>query len=62
MQDLPIKRDLSDDSYREGETVVGGVFVSIWRTPTEVIITDGHDPTKILMIASKEFHDTAFIE
>lgn len=59
MQDLPINRDLSIDSYRLGESIMGGVFVSIYRTPTEVIIVDGYDPTKIYMITSAEFYDKA---
>ena len=62
MQDLPIKRDLSNDEYRLGETHMGGIFVSVYRTPTEVIVADAYDPTKIYQVTSAEFHDKIFAE
>ncbi len=62
MQELSIKRDLSNDAYRLGEVHMGGILVSIYRTPTEVIIADAHDATKIYQVTSVEFHDKAFTE
>ena len=62
MQDLPIKRDLSNDAYRLGEVHMGGILVSVYRTPTEVIVADAYDPTKIYQVTSVEFHDKAFAE
>lgn len=55
MQDLPIKRDLSE-AYRLGETHIAGTFCSVYQTPTEIIVTDGYDPTKIYQITSREFY------
>lgn len=62
MQELPIKRDLSNDAYRLGEAHMGGIFVSVYRTPTEVIVADAYDPTKIYQVISAEFYDKAFKE
>lgn len=61
MQDLPIKRDLTE-AYRLGEIHMGGILVSVYRTPTEVIVADAYDPTKIYQVTSAEFHDRAFAE
>lgn len=47
MQDLSIKRDLSNEEYHLGDVPMAGILVSVWRTPTEVIITDSQDHTKI---------------
>lgn len=55
MQDLPIKRELSE-AYRLGETHIAGMFCSVYQTPTEIIVTDGYDPTKIYQITSREFY------
>ena len=55
MQDLPIKRDLTE-AYRLGEIHIAGTFCSVYQTPTEVIVTDGYDPTKIYQITSREFY------
>lgn len=53
MQDLPIKRDLSE-AYRLGEIHIAGTFCSVYQTLTEVIVTDGYDPTRIYQITSRE--------
>jgi hypothetical protein len=55
MQDLPIKRDLSE-AHRLGEIHIAGVFCSVYQTPTEVVVTDGYDNTKIYQITSSEFY------
>lgn len=55
MQDLPIKRDLSE-AHRLGEIHIAGVFCSVYQTPTEVIVVDGYDSTKIYQITSSEFY------
>lgn len=60
MQDLSIKRDLSNEEYHLGDVPMAGILVSVWRTPTEVIITDSQDHTKIYQITSVEFQDKAF--
>lgn len=62
MQELAIKRDLSNDAYRLGEAHMGGILVSIYRTPTEVIVADAYDTTKIYQVTSVEFHDKVFSE
>lgn len=38
------------------------LLVSIYRTPTEVIVADAYDLTKIYQVTSAEFHDKAFAE
>lgn len=55
IQDLSIKRDL-DEAYRLGETHIAGTFCSVYQTPTEIIVTDGYDPTRIYQITSREFY------
>jgi len=55
MQDLPIKRDLSE-AHRLGGIHIAGVFCSVYQTPTEVVVTDGYDNTKIYQITSSEFY------
>jgi len=55
VQELPIKRDLSE-AYRMGEIHIAGTFCSVYQTPTEVIVTDGYDSTKIYQITSREFY------
>ena len=53
MQDLPIKRDLSE-AYRLGKIHIAGTSCSVCQTLTEVIVTDGYDPTRIYQITSRE--------
>lgn len=54
MQELPVKRSLSEED-REEDTVVGGELVSIYRKGNEVIITDTSDSTRIYMVCTTEF-------
>ncbi|MCI8988849.1 MAG: hypothetical protein HFK05_03740 [Clostridia bacterium] len=58
MQDLAIKRNLNEETRKQGVwTILNGTItvLSLHITETEVIITDNHDYTKIYAIYSIEY-------
>lgn len=52
--DLPIKRNLNEDTRKQGVLVAGEIY-SMHFSDTEVIITDNKDYTKIYAVYSKDF-------
>lgn len=54
IRDLPIRRNLNEDTRKQGVLVSGEVY-SMHFTDTEVIITDNKDYTKIYAVYAKDF-------
>lgn len=55
MQELPIKRELDEDTRKQG-LLIGGIVYSLHITAkNEVIITDNDDYSKIYSIQSFDF-------
>ena len=58
MQDLAIKRNLNEETRKQGIRAIlkgNSIVLSLHITETEVIITDNHDYTKIYAIYSIEY-------
>lgn len=55
MHELPIKRELNEETRKQG-ILVGGEVYSLHITNDEVLITDNHDYTKIYSVRSLDFN------
>lgn len=59
MKELAIKRELNENTRKQG-VVIGGEVYSLHITDNEVIITDFHDYIKIYEIQSFEFYNAKY--
>ena len=59
MKDLAIKRELSEETRKQG-VVIGGEVYSLHITNDELIITDFSDYTKIYEIQSLDYHEARY--